>query len=255
MFFLDYQMASRIENVLKYHRYQPTKKCYLDGRYFNLVLEDVAPQIIHPPMNVNINSNTDDLVANIDMELTRLVMHDVDNIIRVVIKSRFMRHSSLLIVSPDRGTCHMWDAVTEHVANEPSFKKIHELVANAVKNYLKQCFDEKMTFYYDYTIVPKIVPDHCDADYSGYCNAYVLMKALSMVLDVEMDFANVLRFVTAVESEYHCFLEGPPDIEYYFGGVGLGLGLLGGLALGAAITPRPAYYPAYPAYYPAYPGY
>ncbi|CAK7994876.1 Hypothetical protein POVR1_LOCUS394 [uncultured virus] len=251
-------MEDRIEKILNYAGYPPTSKCYLDGRYFNLVLEDVAPLILHPPMHVDINSNKDDLVANVHMDLTRLVMQDADNIIRVIINSRFMRHSSLLIISPDRRECYMWDAITEETLNEPAFKKVHELVVMAVKNYLKQCFDDTIVFTYDFTVVPKIVPENCDADYAGYCNAYILLKALSMILEKEFNPIDILRFVTAVELQYQRFLCGEPDIEYYYyggGGLGLGLGLLGGLALGAAFTPRPAYYPAYPAYYPAYPGY
>lgn len=245
----------RIEKILNYENFSPTEKCYLDGRYFNLVLRDVAPDVLHPPMNVSINSNQDDLVANIDMDLTRLVMENADNIIRVVIKSRYMKHSTLLIVSPDKNECYMWDALTEETLADPAFKKIHDLVGLAVKNYLKQCFDENIVFVYDYTVVPKEAPDHCDAEFSGYCNAYIILKALSLILNIEFNPANILRFAKAVELNYQEFLEGEPDIEYYFGGAGLGLGLLGGLALGAAFTPRPVYYQPYPAYYPAYPAY
>lgn len=249
------EAQGRIHQILNYGDFCPTPRCYLDGRYFNLVLRDVAPFVLHPPMNVNINSNQDDLVANIDMNLTRLVMEDADNIIRVVIKSRYMRHSSLLIVSPDKNECYMWDALTEETLTDPAFKKIHELVGMAVKNYLKQCFDENMKFLYEYTVIPKEAPEHCEAEFSGYCNAYVILKALSLILDREFNPSNILQFATAVESQYREFLEGEPDIEYFFGGAGLGLGLLGGLALGAAFTPRPTYYQPYPAYYPAYPGY
>ena len=255
-------MRARKRNILDYKSYPETKSCYLDGRYFNLVLTDLFPQLrkqIHHPMTVSITSDEKNISANVSMPYTEL-RNDI-NIIRVIIETKFMRHSSLLLINPTEERVWMWDALTEENINDEGIKTIRELVQEGIKNYLKDNFEKDLSFEYGYQEVLKVEPEGCPEGGVGYCNAYVLKRTLDWILEKETDLSSILNFVSAVEDNYRDKLIGSPDVEYYyrgrgfgggFGGAGLGLGLLGGVALGAALAPRPAYYPAY---YPAYPAY
>ena len=241
-----------------------TKSCYLDGRYIAVVLQDVREFHKEPiTISAQFDKNFELVSANIRAAVT---LHDGMNIIRVVIVTPMMSHSALLWIDKREGTITFSDVRT-HGAD----KEYREAVDKVVKELLRDLFKHlKYTFSMDVAYVPEPTKLTGCAKF-GYCNAYVIKQVLDYLDNKNFDPSDIRRFAATVEREYGHLLDSrtAPEEEYYIGGLGLGLGLLGGVAIGSAIasSSRPRYvyaqpqsgygyggggYPAYSYGYPAY---
>ena len=254
-------MDINYDHLINYNKYPCSKSCFLDGRYFNLVLRPLYKGIITSPLIIKIKQHDCELHAKIKckIDLTQL-KGDCLKIVRVIIHAEQIRHSALLFFNPSTRECWFWNPVM----NE-THSVIDLIIIQKIKEYL--CLDKHM-LNIKKTVINESIDENCDE--SGYCNAYIIMYVLCWLRDIELCLDNVKKFMYCIEKYYCRDLIGSPDIEYRYGrrgyggygrrgyggtGLGLGLGLLGGIALGSALA-APAYgYPAYgyPAYgYPAY---
>jgi hypothetical protein len=238
----------RFEQLEKYTQYPPTKHCYLDGRYFNLVLRDICPGLIEHPLKItlghhnNVIGKVSDtspkknvILSNIEMEFV-LLSEKYLNFIRVIVQSDKMRHSLLLLIDVPNKTAFLWNAVTLD-GDDRYYKHVQQ----EIRKHIKERFEGEYELISMEVTVPDVSPPECKGIPGGYCNAYVLKKAIDEQKGHKFDGNHILRFVHAVEHNYKDLLTGPPDIEYFGSGLllgGLGLGLVGGAIIGSAAASR-----------------
>lgn len=248
-------------------------QCFLDGRYIVPALADV-PEFIPEPIILDIvfDSKGEMVAQSIRSDFFQL--QPGVNIVRVVVRSSYMRHSALLWLNTVDETATYTDTVGKE--RDLTADKVHPIVDELLRQY---------TSVFGYTLiadrigVPDIVDDTCDQ--VGFCNAYVIKQVWdwkdgvtfdpasfdvrALARDIEYDFADEIDLTKPVEVEYfHGGGGGRAGGGYRGGGGGyrggggtgaaLGVGLLGGLAIGglAASAAQPAYYPQpyYPQPYP-----
>lgn len=229
--------------------------CYLDGRYIAPALADV-PEFLPEPIIVDIVFNAKEEVIAQSIRSDFLELQSGTNIIRVVVRSSYMRHSALLWIDTQDETATYTDTVgkeRDHIG-----QKVHPLVDELLRQY---------TSVFGYTLVidrievPDILDNTCDQ--VGFCNAYVIKQVWDWQDGVAFDPTsfNVRDLARDIERDFveEIDLTKPAEVEYYhggyrggWGGAGLGVGLLGGLAIGGLATSaaQPAYY--YPQPYPYY---
>ena len=231
--------TERFNKLLKYKNYPETTKCYLDGRYFNLVLKEICPGLIEHPLIITIKRDDHKkLKGNMFMGYSPLNDKEL-SFIRVIVQADDMRHSMLLIVDPQRKESFLWNATSKD-------SEYYRVVEDGIKQITKELFGNNYEMVSETVGISNIVPKTCQGKPVGYCNAYVIKRVIDIMHDKSFDGSEILRFVSAVEDNYSDLLTGEPDIEYWGGGLllgGLGLGLLGGVAIGAAAAgaSRPYY--------------
>lgn len=237
--------------------YKLSKSCNLDGRYFETVLSEypgVSKFPIRVEMLPRMISNASKFPTKIGMvsRMTpgdfhkELVMttikvinlewrSDVLNIVRIVVVTPTLKHSVVLFVDTKRKLAELWDPV-ESDMDDKYVDGLEEAV------YF-QIIPDDCKFEYIRIPFESSFPSGCKEGRRGYCNAYILREAINRLFEMDYDVStsNDIRcFVAAVEANYQDDLVGMPDIEYGRGfgggGLGLGLGLLGGVALGSALS-------------------
>ena len=224
-----------LKNLTNYKNYPKSTKCYLDGRYFNLVLHDI-PGLIDNPIIVSYNENNDNGIMYYEMSL-RMEYFPLNkkgyNIIRVIIQSKKIRHSMLLLFALDKKDAVLWNAITEPL--EGNYKKLYLQINDLIKNFLQEYGNYNLRLIN--SIVPKIEMKNCEV--SGYCNAHIIKYVIDWHNQInKYDASDILKFVSAVEENYKHLLTGSPDIEYRFGvggGLALGGALVGGALIGGAL--------------------
>ena len=213
-----------------YESYSPTKSCYLDGRYVNLVLKDVEEFCRRPIKIKIIHDKNGNIIKNV-IKSKMIEIKKGMNIIRVIIKSTYTIHSALLWLDTDNMVAIFTNIVH---SKEPVIKSLKQTVYNLIEEYINVFGD--WDFDVNEIETPKLnINDSCTA--SGFCNAYVIKQVLDYADDIVFDpNVDILRFAAAIEANYSKFLNPneEPEIEYFFG-LGLGLGLLGGFALGSVV--------------------
>ena len=236
-------MFSSLDN---YTEFETTKSCFLDGRYIPLVLAEVT-EFHKDSIHIFIDLDEDNLVLSSSIS-GELQPREGMNIIRIIITADGIPHSALVWIDTRSKTITFTDVRSS--GDIP--KRVSEL-DRIIDKLLKQFFSN-YKYSRDIAYVD-MVSIHCEK--FGFCNAYVTKQVVDYVLDRPFDPSNIGKFVAAIESEYSHLLDPntEPEVEYW-GGLGLGLGLLGGVAIGSAIAaPRyqqPVYY-AQPTYaYPVY---
>lgn len=251
--------------------------CFLDGRYIAPALASV-PEFIPEPITIDIvfDAKGELIVQSIRSDFFQL--QPGMNIVRVVVRSSYMRHSALLWINTDEQTAVYTDCVGaergRYVDDSDLAAKVHPVVDDLLKQYTS-VFGYALVV--DRIRVPKLpVLEECEQ--AGFCNAYVIKQVWDWQDGVEFDPTSfdVIALARNIERDFadDIDLSKPVEVEYYHGGrgwggrggwgrggrgwgggAGLGLGLLGGLAIGglAASAARPAYYPYYPTPYYPYP--
>ena len=221
-----------------------TSSCYLDGRYVNVALADVdefIPQPIVAEIVFDVNGKLlSEVISSEPIELNEGM-----NIARVVVRSTYMLHSALLWIDTSRSVAWLTDTVRDgnnaHDAAAKSTAYSHmEKARTALYRMMEQYVAALVG--YTFTVERIIVPDtkQTGCKQHGYCNSYVIKQVLDYVAGKEFDSnVDILQFTAMIEDTYGDKLDAtqPPEVEYFFGvGAGLGLGLIGGVALGAALA-------------------
>lgn len=262
-----------MEKLYTYAGFPQTSSCYLDGRYFSLVLAPYCSSTVKIPIVINLDEDSEGRIQNYSVYSK---FNPIDpsiplNFIRVIIQSKYKRHSTLLICDSENKTFWWWNprAVTPNLKRESSrrsttkasidandaaeeekakkFNRLNAIIRTILNEYLRKTSD--FTLKELVAIVPSVSSPKCEK--SGFCNAYVLkcvIDILSKKIDLEkwpqrLYFSkskedDILRFANMIEISYSSMLKpnSPPDIEYDMSsGTGALLGGVGGMVLGGAV--------------------
>lgn len=257
-----------MEKLIKsYEEYDPSAKCFLDGRYFNKVLRGYSglvsrPLIIH--IKLDNKSKTDqegyewERTFKIDADQTPVPLRlsqDDPELIRVIIevertdpthkhkdpeKPKKTRHSNLIIIDSFSKKIMRFEPLIEH--------KYKNILNEFMERYFKRYLPDYE--YMEIDLHPQSIDkndDDLECHNKGMCVAYVTKLAALVALDMdplfptEVDDAeeDIRRFSAAIEDQFGPLTEGVPDIEYGLTrrqsrtAVGAATGaVLGGLALG-----------------------
>lgn len=218
------------DNLDNYKSYQPTKSCYLDGRYFNMVFRKY-PGLIKEPLNIIFYQEGDGIKHTEYMKDT-----PIDNrypgILRVIINTPTNRHSNLVIINYQEGKIYRFEPLG---SKAPFFKEVNKIIERYLSMYMDfelfiledQVYDEKNPL--------------CENDDGGFCVAYVIKYAYDYLNGRLFDPSDILRFAANIQDYYGPLPEVGKDIEYgMFGGKGRNviIGSLGGALVGGALTGR-----------------
>jgi hypothetical protein len=227
---MEAKVPNPFEILDNYESYPPTKSCYLDGRYVDLVLKDVEEFSRHP-IKIKIIQDKDGKVIENVIKSKMIEIKEGMNIIRVIIKSTYTIHSALLWLNTDNMVAIFTNIVH---SKEQIIENLKQTVYRLIEEYINVFGN--WDFDVDEIKTPKLnINDSCTA--SGFCNAYVIKQVLDYANNAVYDpNVDILRFAAAIEANYSKFLNPneEPEVEYFFG-LGLGIGLLGGFAIGGAI--------------------
>jgi len=253
--------------IKTYGKYSPSKNCFLDGRYFNKVLDGYSGLVLKP-LVVHIKLGNKDKTTLEGYEWERSFAIDTDQtpiplrlkkddpeLIRVIIeaertdpnhqhrdpmKPKKTRHSNLIII----------DSFAKKIM------RFEPLVSHKYKNILNEFLERYFMRYlpdYEYMEIdlhPQSISeddDDVECHNKGMCVAYVTKLAVLVALDMDpmfpVDFDDaeddIKRFAAAIEDQFGPLTEGVPDIEYGLtrrqGRTATGAvvgAALGGLALG-----------------------
>lgn len=218
----------RAEELRDYENFPPTPSCYLDGRYFNIVLKELYPGIVEAPLAVSFHRTVAGYEFQMNMK-EAFVSAKYPSFIRVVIQSTKMRHSALIMLDLSRKKGWYWNPRTYDV--DDSGKDLDVEIFQRISNFIRETLGVHM--YQHELKVPNT--KNLDCDMSGYCNAYIIKFVLDWLVDASPEFNKIRSFCTMIEEEYGHKLTGKEDIEFQFGPGGLALGLGGGLLLGTAL--------------------
>lgn len=258
-------LTAQFRSLDNYKSEQPTRSCFLDGRYIPLVLEDVR-EFRKRPIKIDIELDAHLTVLSSNITGSSQTIEGM-NIFRVVITTPIVAHSALVWVDTRVRTITYSDIRSDDISDDRVAAYL-EKVDQVVQTLLREFFGElRYKHLLDVAYVREDVSPDCKR--FGFCNAYVIKQVVDYVHNRDFDPTHIQRFATAVERKYAYKLDPntEPEVEYIIGGLGLGLGLgvLGGLAIGgaaAASQPRYVYaqppvygYPAYGYGYPATYGY
>lgn len=242
-----------------------TTSCFLDGRYIAAALASVDEFEPEPiTIDVVFDAHGEPLVESIRSDFFQL--QPGVNIVRVVVRSTYMRHSALLWINTDDATATYTDCVGRermHAGTASVGERMHAGTAKvhaAVDRLLSQYVAVfGYTLVVDRISVPPVSGGK-DCAQTGFCNAYVIKQVWDWQDGSVFDPTSfdVRDFAGRIERDFADQIDAtkPVEVEYFIG-AGLGLGLIGGLALGGLVasSARPAYggyYPAPYGYYPAY---
>jgi hypothetical protein len=212
--------------------FEETQSCYLDGRYFGLVLGPLYRGVVRDPIVISLREGEDGAIIDAAISGVPDVQMDVTHIIRVVVDSPHMRHSCLLIVNKSAGQCWFWN---------PKVSYQHIGLEMLVTKMIKQlCESIGLKFNVIKQTVPVVVPK-ANCTKSGFCNAFVIKFVIDWMEGRSFDPYNILRFCADVERQYSGMLVGDADIEYdvEFSPIGGLVGLGGGALIGGAIGGAP----------------
>jgi hypothetical protein len=241
-----------------YHNQQPTRSCFLDGRYIDIVLKNVEA-FVKEPIRISIEFDRDLGVVSSNIEGSALV-HEGMNISRVIITTPAVSHSALVWVDTRAKTVTFSDVRRDDLQDTPKIAEYMDKVDRVINQLLKGFFSYlNYRHLVDIAYVAEASNEHCQK--FGFCNAYVIKQVVDYVQDRPFDPRDIAKFAGTIEKKYSHLLDPntKEEVEYLFG---FGLGLLGGAAIASAARPnyvyaQPAYgypYGGYPAQY-GYPAY
>lgn len=253
-------MEQLLEN---YSKYKPSDRCYLDGRYFNKVLDGYVG-LVSKPMRVIISINKKSETKKESYEWEQEFSIDTDGtaipvrlnpgdpeLVRVIVeinrkyqsqkdsRSLKSRHSNLIIIDADAKRIMRFEPLKSH--------KYKNILNEFFERYFKRFLPDYE--YLEIELHPQsIKEDDVECKDKGMCVAYVTKLAVLVALDKEPEFPSdpdeaekdIKRFSAAIEDQFGPLTEGEPDIEYGLShrgtrtATGAAVGaVLGGLALGS----------------------
>lgn len=231
-----------MDPVPNYKDYPETSECYLDGRYFNLVLAPLHKGVSLNPLMIDIEEDLDGNASYIRMHMHDTVIRsDTSSIIRVIIRSASIRHSALLVINTADNNVWFWNPKSNYHIKTGS-DGLEKHIIHRIRGFLKVLGGMKFTEI-NYPIDEEYNSQCLSQGYmSGYCNAYIIKFVIDWINNRTVDLTDIRRFVSAIEHKYSSQLTGEPDIEFstksgtLIGGlVGGGAGVLIGGAIGGPI--------------------
>lgn len=260
----DNEMILNTNHHQEYLKYEDTRNCFLDGRYFNAVFNGYEGHCSEP-LYIKIYNNEDRNVADVILPETKVNFnHKV--IIRVVVDIKgIIRHSCLLMIDPMKENDNsrmvtLFDPVELSRSGvseiEIEITQMVEMIAGLIYRYLKVSIPNLRLFIES----PIMEKPYSPCEISGFCNAHVIKRAVDYLLNQEYDPVFIKRYANMIETNYYVCPHGEVEEEYGsldrpltgalvggaigagLGGIaggpvgavaGLGVGVLGGYALGS----------------------
>lgn len=212
-------METILPNLDNYRKYKKTNRCYLDGRYFNLVFSKY-PGLQKDPIHIKYILEDGLMITKINYNKIKMV-EKYYNIVRVIIETNNNKHSGVCIINPMTKEIYYFDSA-----------KIDKNSKNIIKNTLKNIFQQKINII-DFDIITE-KNNKCVK--SGFCVAYSIKYVYDFLLNREHTFDNIRSFSQKIINYYPSLDISNCDIEYGLGGTlfgALGGGVLGGLVGGS----------------------
>lgn len=206
---------------------------YLEGGYFDSVLS--AHQIPHSeqPIILSLDYDIDGNVLAYQFTVDKpidYVNNSLPIYIRLVIQSKLIRHSTLMIVV---GEDVLWWNPRQYHQTQFS-QRLHSQIKTLVREYIK---NNGLTHLEDIDHPVPSIHHVLKDQLSGYCTAYVLKYALAHFMGLSPDDGTITGFTREVENNYNTPLTS--DIEYDFSPSGATSGLVGGALVGGLIGGGP----------------
>jgi hypothetical protein len=229
--------------LFDYEQYEPSKSCYLDGRYFNIIFGDY-PGLIENPLYIHINEK-DELETYLP-PMKIVPSDDYFGLLRVIVTSNEIRHSLVVIFDYRDEKAYIYNPDVHH-------PELNDILVDEIISYLSKFFDYE---YFEISELEYIEKEQLKCEKHGTCNALIIFYALYFIEGLEFtdkNVQNVRKFMSAIEANYDLPEDGQADIEYLTQAQALGLtsvALLGGLALGYPYGYGYGYPYAYPYAYP-----
>ena len=220
---------SYTDNLNSYKSFSDTQSCYLDGRYFNKVVNRY-PGLIREPLSITIRKDkkTGEIKYTEEMKSTN-INNKYPGLLRVIINTPNSRHSNLVIIDYAEARIFRFDPYGK---TSPYFDQVNKII----EDYLDMYIDFNM-YYIDNE---RYDHKNINCTRGGFCVGYVIKYAYDYLNGLDYDPSDILKFSAAVENVYGPLSEEGKDIEYGFlGGSGSGrnvlIGVLGGIAIGGLV--------------------
>lgn len=219
-----------LPNLLNYRSFEPTKSCYLDGNYFNMVFRGYGG-LVESPLIIDMKDND----GNYTVQMSKYYMNPkYFSIIRVIIKTEKSMHSNVVLINHDLKKIIWFDPIPHPNGGS---EYIYKIGTAYLKRYLGRDYKT------DYTAGSKedgILDERTPGcDMSGFCLAYCI-KAIYDILrgaaigkKGDYGFDNIRSFAAAIEAKYGPISDAMKDVEYGWGGAAGGF--LGGAVLGGLV--------------------
>lgn len=216
-------------DLTNYPEKEATSKCYLDGRYFNIIFKNY-PGLVEHALYINIDISQNSINQEISFN-GYLKPYINPNIVRVVIETQKSKHSAVLIIDTENQKGYYFDCAMK-------------TDKNFIINILETLFNLNVELI-DHLIHNEV---NTKCGKSGFCVAYTikfiydyLLQLYGYTYDNLYNFNDIMKFVSHIEDTYideYSSLD-PNDIDEEYGTIGgtflgaLGGGLIGGVVAGA----------------------
>ena len=225
-----------MEILKSYQSYPPSNACSLDGRYFDLVLDEYEG-LVRAPMHIYIAAGENNTFeSHIDMTESRLQLNPAfPDLIRVIIEvskddNVVSRHSNLLIVDSmsNKQTVYRFEPLEAHAYKDAINQMLREYFVRVIPSYPFQ----EISYH------PQSIKD-ARCKNKGLCVAYVTLVALQLVygggVDYSVNYTDIRKFVSAVEDMTNLNLSPDPTPDIEFGPYDVPLATVAGAIIGGPL--------------------
>lgn len=222
-------------DILKsYQSYPQSYACSLDGRYFNLCLDEYEG-LVKTPMHIYIAAGDNNTFeSHIDMTESRLQLNpNFPDLIRVIIEVSkddgvVSRHSNLIVVDSTSSTVYRFEPLEAHAYKDAINQMLKEYFVRVIPSYS----------FKEISYHPQSIKDvRCRN--KGLCVAYVTLVALQIVygngIDYSVSYADIRKFVSAVEDMYNLNLSLESEADIEFGPYDVPLATVAGAIIGGPL--------------------
>ncbi len=183
------------ENLDDYVSEYEANVCYLDGRYFNLLLKNY-PGLIQEPLYITIY-NRDTEKVNVKFQ-PQEINKNFYGLLRLIIDTPEEKHCNLLIFDYSTSKIYRFDPFRSKY-----YEKVNTIIEKAFPDYKVENI-----------AAPVENIENPDCNVSGFCTAYALLYAYAFLNGKEFNPDNIRRFITKVENLYGPLPKGGEEIEY-----------------------------------------
>lgn len=209
-------MTTCLPNFSDYKTYQPTKSCYLDGRYFNKVFSDY-PGLVHKPLVIKF------VPGDIKVEVPEIKKDcNCNSILRVVVEvcvekkdcpssPRCQTSCPSPVKQPTCGSicdkkkqldCQLRHDMTAVIDHRVKMIYLFDPFTNEYAHYIAKIIKECLGYHVFKVHETAPVVKNKDCDMSGFCSAYAIKFGMDYINKRPCDFGNVKSFAARIEKEY-----------------------------------------------------
>lgn len=220
------------DNLDNYKSYPNTESCYLDGRYFNMVLDNY-PGLIREPLYIFFKE-TDKVWENMVHMNRSPVDNNYMSLMRVIIEDGETRHSNLLIIDYKNQRIYRFEPLGLDAKYLNETNKI-------IEKYLGNYVDFDLYVFNTEELNEK----NPNCEKGGFCTAYVIKFAYDFVNNRKYDPSDIRKFAKLVQTKYGPLPEKGKDVEFGLltggdvSGRNVVIGGLGGGLIGGLVTRSP----------------